>query len=147
MNTIVTILNSLKIDSTFLIQFALLVVFFNIIAPVLFKQLQKVLDLREAKTTKAESHAHHVYKQADDLAQKYKGSIEQTHNESQALASKAKADIAAKEAAIKTEAEDKLTAEYEANRAALLKELAEQKTKILLTAEQLSNNLVEKLTK
>lgn len=147
MNTIVTILNSLKIDQTFLIQFVLFVVFFNIIAPVLFKRLQEVLDLREQKTTKLDSHANHVYRQADELAVQYKNSIEKTHTDSQVVASKKKADVVAKEKAIYTSAEEKLTGEYEGKRSSLLKDLADKRTTVLAEAEKLSNTLVEKLTK
>lgn len=147
MNTIVTILNSLKIDSTFLVQFVLFVVFFNIIAPLLFKKLQEVLDLRESKTTKLESHAHHIYKQADDLAEQYKGSVEKTHQDAQAIASKKKAEILAKEREILSGAEEKMSADYEGKRSSLLKELSEKRASVMAEAEKLSNNLVEKLTK
>jgi len=147
MNTIVTILNSLKIDQTFLIQFVLFVVFFNIIAPVLFKRLQEVLDLREQKTTKLDSHANHVYRQADDLAVQYKNSIEKTHTDSQVIATKKKTEVAAKERAIFVSEEEKLTSEYEGKRTSLLKDLAEKRTSVLAEAEKLSNTLVEKLTK
>ncbi|MBY0413426.1 MAG: hypothetical protein K2Q18_04645 [Bdellovibrionales bacterium] len=147
MNTIVTILNSLKIDQTFLIQFVLFVVFFNIIAPLLFKKLQAVLDLRESKTTKLESHAHHVYKQAEDLAEQYKSSVEKTHQDSQTVATKKKSEIAAKERAEFQSAEEKLSGEYEAKRTALLKELAVKKEAIMAEASVLSNTLVDKLTK
>lgn len=147
MNTIVTILNSLKIDQTFLIQFVLFIVFFNIIAPLLFKRLQEVLDLRESKTTKLDSHANHVYKQADDLAVQYKASIEQTHTDSQAVATKLKSEIVAKEKALFTSAEEKMNSDYEAKRSSLLKDIAEKKTAVLAEAEKLSNTLVEKLTK
>ena len=147
MNTIVTILNSLKIDQTFLIQFVLFIVFFNIIAPVLFKRLQEVLDLRDSKTTKLDSHANHVYKQADDLAVQYKASIEKTHTEAQAIATKKKAEVLAKEKALFTSAEEKLTGEYEGKRSSLLKDLADKRVTVLAEAEKLSNTLVEKLTK
>ncbi len=147
MNTIVTILNSLKIDATFLVQFALFVVFFNIIAPLLFRKLQEVLDLREQKTTKLESHAHHIYKQAEDLAEQYKGSVEKTHQDSQTIASKKKAEILAKEREILAGAEEKMSADYEGKRSVLLKELTEKRTAVMAEAEKLSNNLVEKLTK
>lgn len=147
MNTIVTILNSLKIDQTFLVQFVLFIVFFNIIAPILFKRLQEVLDLREQKTTKLDSHANHVYKQADDLAVQYKASIEKTHTDSQMVATKKKAEVLTKEKAIFVSAEEKLTGEYEGKRSSLLKDLSDKRVTVLAEAEKLSNTLVEKLTK
>jgi F-type H+-transporting ATPase subunit b len=147
MNTIVVILNSLKIDKTVLIQFGLLVVFFNIIAPLLFKKLQAILDLRENKTTKLESHAHHVYKQADDLSVQYKAKIEKTHQDSQAIASKKKSDILSSERSILKDAEEKMNNEYEAKRVQALRELSEKRNIVMAEAEKLSSTLVEKLTK
>lgn len=147
MNTVVVILNSLKIDNTVLIQFGLFVIFFNIIAPLLFNKLQSILELRENKTTKLESHAHHVYKQADDLAAQYKAKIEKTHQDSQSVASKKKADILSSERNALKEADNKMNAEYEAKRAAALKELSEKRALVMAEADKLSSNLVEKLTK
>ena len=147
MNTIVTILNALKIDKSFYYQFALFVISFNIIAPLLFKKVQEVLDLRENKTTKLESHAHHVYKQAEDLAEQYKSSVEKTHQDSQAVASKKKAEIIAKEKAVYDSAEEKLSQEYDGSRVNLLKDLAEKRTAVMAEASVLSNTLVDKLTK
>lgn len=147
MNTIVTILNSLKIDNTFIVQFVLFMVFFNIIAPLLFRRLQAVLDLRDSKTTKLESHAHHVYKQADDLAEQYKGSIEKTHQDAQLVATKKKNEILNKEREIFVSAEEKMSGEYDGKRSSLLKEIAEKRTVVMAEASVLSNTLVEKLTK
>lgn len=147
MNTIITILNSLKIDSTFLVQFVIFFVFFNLISPILFKRLQAVLDLRESKTTKLDSNASHIYKKADDLAIKYKGSIEKAHQDNQAVASKAKAEIAATEKAKLTAEEEKLEAQYDANRKVVLAEVAQKRVQVLAQADQLSSTLVEKLTK
>lgn len=147
MGTIQTILHSLKVDQTFLVQFILFLVFFNIIAPLLFKRLQEVLHLRESKTTKLDSHANHVYKQADDLAVQYKNSIEKTHQDSQLVATKKKAEILAKEKAIFESAEEKMSGEYDGKRSSLLKDLAEKKSIVMAEADKLSNTLVEKLTK
>ncbi len=147
MNTIVTIINSLKIDQTFFVQFILFFVFFNLIAPLLFKKLQEVLDTRDLRTTKLESQANHVYKQAEELSEKYKASIEKTHQDSQALASKKKSEILAKEKVVFDGAEEKMTNDYEAKRASMLKEMDEKKSAVLAEASLLSTSLVEKLTK
>lgn len=147
MNTVVVILNSLKVDYTVLIQFALFAIFFNIIAPLLFKKLQLVLELRENKTTKLESHANHVYKQADDLAAQYKAKIEKTHQDSQSIASKKKADILSSERNVLKIADDKMNTEYDAKRVVALKELSEKRILVMAEADKLSNNLIEKLTK
>jgi F-type H+-transporting ATPase subunit b len=147
MNTIVTILNSLKIDNTFLIQFVLFLVFFNVIAPILFNKLQEILELRESKTSKLDSHANDLYKKVEELQEKYKASVEKTHQDSQVIASKKKSEILAKERGVLTGAENKMTSDYEAKRAQLLKEMNEKRTAVLSEASVLSNSLVEKLTK
>ena len=147
MNTIVTILNSLKIDNTFLIQFVLFLVFFNVIAPILFNKLQEILELRESKTSKLDSHANDLYKKVEELQEKYKASVEKTHQDSQVIASKKKSEILAKEREVLAGAENKMTSDYEAKRAQLLKEMNEKRTAVLSEASVLSNSLVEKLTK
>ncbi len=147
MNTIITILNSLKIDSTFLVQFVIFVVFFNLIAPILFKRLQAVIDLRESKTTKLDSDASHIYKQVEDLEIKYKGTIEKAHQDNQVVATKKKSEIQDKEKALLTAEENKLENEYDVKRKALLADLASKKSIVFAEADKLSNSLVEKLTK
>jgi F-type H+-transporting ATPase subunit b len=147
MGTIYTILNSLKIDKTFYVQFVLFVVFFNILAPLLFKKIQLILELRESKTVKLDSHANHVYKQAEELAEEYKGLVEKTHQDSQSVASEKKSEIMAKEREILNANEEKMTSEYEGKRSVLLKEFTEKRAAVMADAEKLSNTLVEKLTK
>ncbi|MBC7714506.1 MAG: hypothetical protein H7177_14265 [Rhizobacter sp.] len=147
MGTVYTILNSLKIDKSFYVQFALFIVFFNILAPLLFKKIQVILELRESKTVKLDSHANHVYKQAEELAEEYKGTVEKTHQDAQAVATKAKTDILSKERAILTSAEEKMTEEYEGKRSILLKDFSNKRVTVMADAEKLSNTLVEKLTK
>jgi F-type H+-transporting ATPase subunit b len=147
METIVVIIKALKIDQTVFIQFALLLVFFNILAIFFFKRLQAVLDYREGKTTKLENHAHAVYKQAEDLAAQYKAKVEKTHKDSLAQAQKKKSDALNREHEILREAEEKLNQEYESNRAIILKDMSKKRESALAEADKLSGNLVEKLTK
>ena len=147
MNTIVTILNSLKIDNTFLIQFILFLVFFNLIAPFLFNRLQEILELREGKTTKLDSHANDLYRKVEEIQEKYKVEVEKTHIDSQAISSKNKLEILAKEREIIIETEEKISSEYEAKRTHLLKEMNEKRAIVLSDASVLSNSLIEKLTK
>lgn len=144
MNTIVTILNSLKIDSTVVIQFVLFVVCFNVIAPLLFKKLQQVLENREEKTTRLESHAHYTYKQVEDLEKQYLSKINKTHEESQMNTSKIKQKVLEEERnAVKT-AEDKIVTTFESKKSEMLKELAAKKNEALKSAQDLSKNLVDK---
>jgi F0F1-type ATP synthase membrane subunit b/b' len=147
MDTIVIILKALKIDQTVLIQFGILVVFFNILAPLLFKRIQDILEYRESKTTKLESHAHAVYKQAEELAEQYKGKIEKTHADSQSVAAKKKSAVLEKERELLKTAEDQINSEYDERKAKILKDMSEKRTAVMAEADKLAGNLVEKLTK
>ena len=147
MDTIVIILKALKIDQTVLIQFGLLLIFFNTIAPLLFKKIQAVLELRESKTVKLESNAHNVYKKAEDLAEQYKAKVEKTHQDSQAKSQKKKSEILNTEKDLLKSFENKLGSEYEERKAKIQKEISEKRTIVLAEADKLAGNLVEKLTK
>ena len=147
MNTIVVILNALKIDKTVFIQFALLVLFFNTIAVLFFNRIKTVLELRENKTTNLENNAHAVYKQADELSEQYKAKIEKTHNDSQNTSQNKKTEAMGKERELLKTAEEKINNEYEERKAIILKEMTEKKITVMAEAEKLSANLIEKLTK
>lgn len=147
MDTILIILKALKIDQTVLIQFGILIIFFNTLAPLLFKKIQDVLELRESKTTKLESHAHHVYKKAEDLAEQYNAKVEKTHQDSQGTSQKKKSDILNKERDFLKAEEDKLSREYEERKAKIQKEMEEKRTIVMAEADKLAGNLVDKLTK
>ncbi len=147
MDTILVILNALKIDKTVIIQFILLLVFFNTIAPILFNRIQKVLDLREGKTTKLESNAHAVYKKSEELAEQYKAKVEKTHQDSQLEINKKKSEVLNKERELIKSAEEKISAEYEERKAKILKEISEKRAVVMAEADKLAGNLVEKLTK
>lgn len=147
MDMIAPILAALKIDKTVLIQFALLVVFFNFLAPVFFRKLQEILEHRELKTTKMESSAHAIYKQADDLAEQYKAKIEKTHQDSQIAAQKKKADTMNKERILIKSAEEQIESEYESRKQKILSEVSEKRNAVMGQANILAGNLVDKLTK
>jgi len=147
MDTIVIILQALKIDKTVLIQFGLLVLFFNLLAPLFFNKIKEILEYRESKTSKLESHAHAVYKQAEDLAEQYKAKIEKTHQDSQSVANKKKSDILNKEKDLLKQAEANLDSDYENRKSKILKEMSEKRSVVMAEADKLAGNLVEKLTK
>lgn len=147
MDTIAPILLALKVDKTVLIQFGLLVLFFNLLAPLFFNKIKEVLEYRDSKTTKLESHAHAVYKQSEDLAEQYKAKVEKTHQDSQGVANKKKNETLNKEKEILKSAEEQIDAEYESRKSKIQKEVLEKRTVVMAEAEKLAGNLVEKLTK
>lgn len=147
MDTIVIILKALKIDQTVLVQFGILLLFFNILAPLFFKKIQEILEYRESKTTKLESHAHTIYKQAEELAEQYKAKVEKTHAESQHVAQKKKAEVLDKEREFLKTEEEKINAEYDDRKNKIVKEMSEKRVAVMAEADKLAGNLVEKLTK
>jgi F0F1-type ATP synthase membrane subunit b/b' len=147
MDTIVIILKALKIDQTVLIQFGILFVFFNILAPLLFKRIQDILEYREGKTTKLESSAHAVYKQAEELANQYKARVEKTHADSQQKTQNQKLQVMNVERELLKSAEEKINTEYDERKNKILKELSDKRTTVMAEADKLAGSLVEKLTK
>ena len=147
MDMIITIFKSLGVDQTVFIQFVILIVIFAVVSNVLFERVKTVLEYREGKTTKLESTAHAVYKQADDLAEQYKARVEKTHQDSHHEAQKKKMEIAHREREIIKNAEDNINKEYEEKRSALLSEMSAIKNKNLKEVDQLSSSLVDKLIK
>lgn len=147
MNTIVIILHALKIDETVLIQFALLFAFFNLLAPLFFNKIKEILEFRESKTTKLETHSHAVYKQAEELAEQYKAKVEKTHQDSQEATHQKKNDILNKEKNIIKQAGDQLDSEYEERKSKIIKDISENRTLVMAEVDKLAGNLVEKLTK
>jgi len=147
MDTIVIILKALKIDQTALIQFGMLVIFFNTIAPLLFKKMQAVLELRESKTVKLESHAHDIYKKSEDLAAQYKAKVEKTHQDSQSVSQQKKLEVLNKEQDILKSLEEKLDSEYIDRKSKILDDMSKKRTEIMAEADKLAGSLVEKLTK
>jgi F-type H+-transporting ATPase subunit b len=147
MDMILTIFKSLGVDQTVFVQAAILIVIFFLVSNLLFSKLQEILELREERTSKLENNAHAIYKQADELAEQYRANVEKTHQESHQLNQKQKAEISsAEKQKIKT-TEDQFSLEYEEKRTKILEEVSQQKSYLLAKVEELSGNLVEKLTK
>lgn len=142
---IINIFKQLGVNETFFIQFAIVIVIFNLLSLVLFKKLKEVLDNREAKTTKLEGEAHAVYKRADELAAQYKAKIDETHQQAHQHHTKNKEEIAKKNKEGFKSAEAQINAEYEGKRKVMIAEVEQVKNKSLAEVDSLSKNLVQKL--
>ncbi len=145
MGAILTIFQSLGVDQTFFVQLVSVGLVYILLAWFLFPKVQEVLELREKKTSKLESHAHAIYKQAEDLENQYKSHIEKTHQDAHAHQSKQKYEFVKEKKEQIKKREEELQKDYEAQKQILLKELTESKGKVMGEAEGLSKNLVEKL--
>ena len=147
MDMVLTIFKSLGVDQTVFIQFAILIVMFFLISALLFTKLQEVLELRETKTSKLEGNAHAIYKQADELAEQYRAKVEKTHQDSHHFNQKKKADLNIIEKEKLKTAEDKFSNEYEEKKLIIKKEIEAQRASLLSRVDELSGDLVLKLTK
>lgn len=147
MDMILTIFKSLGVDQTVFIQFVILIIIFTLVSNLLFSKLKEVLIMREMKTTKLESSAHAIYKKADELAEQYKAKVEKTHQESHQANQNKKNEINIVEKDKLKNAEQEFTKDYEAKKNKILEEISIQKTSLLSKVDELSGNLVEKLTK
>ncbi len=147
MDVILSIFQSLGVDQTVFVQFATLIVIFVILSYGLFPKVKEVLDYIESKTTKAEGNSNAIYKKADELQEQYKAQIEKTHQEAQAHNSKLKAEVSNKEAQALKAKENEIEKNYDAKKADIVKEISSKKASVLAEAEQLSKNLLDKLTK
>jgi len=144
---LVEIFGSLGVDKTVFIQLAILLVTFAICTTFIFPRLQDVLELREKKTVKLEGSAHDLYKKVEELKEKLKVEIEQTHQKEHAASSAKKSELLASNANELKALEEKLSKEYDQKRQNVLAQFKTKKEKVLLEVESLSQNLVEKLTK
>jgi len=147
MDMILTIFKSLGVDQTVFIQFATLIIIFFLVSNLLFSKLQEVLALREEKTTKLEGSAHAIYKQADELAEQYKARVEKTHLDAHHHNQNKKLEIASVEKEKIKKAEEEFNKDYEEKRVKILAEISAQKTLLMSKVDELSDNLVSKLTK
>jgi F-type H+-transporting ATPase subunit b len=147
MEMIITIFKSLGVDQTVFFQFVSLIIIFILVSNLLFTRLKDVLEMREQKTVKLEGNAHFIYKKADELQEQYKAHVEKTHQENHQNSQNKKNEILKKAQDKINEAEAKFTMEYNSKKTTLLAEIKSNRERSLSEVDNLSKNLIEKLTK
>lgn len=147
MDTIINIFKSLGVDQTFFVQFAIVVTLYWLLKTLLFSKLQFVLELRESKTTKRQDEANKKFQQADQLALKYKETIEKVQQEAHQVVTSKRDESEKKMRAQVKEKATELEKEIEAKRAQAQTEIESKKANVLAQADSLANELVQKLTK
>ena len=146
MDQILNIFRRLEIDSTVLIQFALLVGIFLIANKLLFSKLLEVLKKREDQTTGLEHIANKKFAEADALGRTYKDRIDAFFNQKldEIKARKRELNKGNKEELEKYV--QKTQKEYENNFANFSTEISMSRDKIFSQKNELSSELVNKLT-
>ncbi|MDH5580732.1 MAG: hypothetical protein OEY33_02415 [Bdellovibrionales bacterium] len=145
MDLILSIFKRLDLDITILYQFVITVLLFVILNQVLFKKLLEVLRLRESKTEGLENEANSKLKRADEMAKQYKDKIDGAFSEAQE-------DLKNKKKAIKDQLQEEVKGytlqksnEAEEQMVSFKEGFESKKDSIVLKADELSKDLVNKL--
>lgn len=147
MDTLLKIFKSLGVDESFFVQFAIVVSLYWLLKTLLFSKLQFVLELRESKTTKREDEANKKFQQADNLALKYKETIEKVQQEAHLVVTSKREESEKKMRDQIKEKSKQLEKELEEKRSAAQNEIDSKRTSVLAQADALANELIQKLTK
>lgn len=147
MDTIVGIFEQLGANSSVLYQFLIFVVVFLVSRFGFFGHLQKILDLREERTTKLEGSAEAKLDEVNKLVSEYKMKIIDANRSAKNELDEAKKSIV-KEEELRYRAEEEQVSKYiESARVEFHKELEGKKAEIMKEAQGLANTLVAKVTK
>ena len=128
-------------------QLAVVVVMYFVAKFLFIDHLQRVLDVREEKTVALDSKANEQFAEIEKIQKDYKEKMSSVNKRLKQKLDESRAKI------IKTEeekyrAEEKTVNEYiEKSRQELEKEIESKKEEVMKEATQLSNDLVQKITK
>jgi F0F1-type ATP synthase membrane subunit b/b' len=147
MDTILNIFISLGVQKIVGIQFLTVVVFYFILTKLFFSKLQFVIETREGKTTKREGNANKMLNEAEALSLQYKKTIEDTQAQTFADASKKKNILLEEQRSALKQKANQLEEEMTKQRQVNLKEIESQKAIVMNQAEELSKQLLEKISK
>ena len=146
MDQLLQIFTQLGVDQSIFYQFGLFCILFLVLKSVLFDRLLFVLEVREAKTTKLESSAKAKLDEANRLATEYNSQIESFNQELQKRLTESKKEIDKKQAdAIKKE-EAVLSKDFAEKKSQLVEQMSAQGKKVMHGADELSRELVRKLS-
>ncbi|MCT4642449.1 MAG: hypothetical protein N4A33_09145 [Bacteriovoracaceae bacterium] len=134
-------------DKSLLYQF-LIVLVMLVLSKVLFLgHLQKVIENRIDKTTKLEGSADDQFAKANDLEQEYKDKMGAAHKKIASESSDKKFEITKELEAKYKSVESETNAYVDERRSEAQAQANKEKDSILANADELSNLLVQKITK
>jgi F-type H+-transporting ATPase subunit b len=147
MDQLLSIFTQIGVDNTLGIQFALFVVGFFILKPLLFSKLQFVLEQRDSKTHLMEKEANKKLEDSERLAKTLKVKLDQAHEVAQSNIRNKREELLSKSKAMIVKRKQELSQQYETQMIAFEKDLATKRKDILNESESLSNELINKLVK
>lgn len=147
MDKIIQIFTQLGADQSIFYQFAIFIILFITLKIVLFNKLLFVLQTRENKTTKMEELANTKFSQAEKLSKQFEEEISATRVAEVEKSSQKKAEALSVISQKKAEREKEIQSIYDQGKEKIEREFEVTKAKVMENVSQLSNNLIEKLTK
>ncbi len=146
MEQLLRILSQLGIDQSIFYQFGLFLLLFLVLKWVLFDRLLFVLEIREAKTTKLENVAKAKLDEANRLAADYDAQIEACNHEAQKKLAENKRKIDQQQAVAIKNGEDSLAEGFAKEKAQLVEQMSVRREKVMRNVDELSSELVGKLS-
>lgn len=145
METVQAIFTQLGVDSSFMPQFAIVIVIF-ILAQLLFLgKLQEVLEVREEKTVKMESAADDTLNKVTEMQREYKAKVGEATREALGVISEKKIAANQKYTELFKNSEKEVNQYIEDSRVEFSKEVDANKDKYLAEAKTLADSLVQKI--
>ena len=147
MEQVLNILAKLGIDQTVFIQFGLFFVLYFVLKNLLFSKLQYVLDLRKEKTEVLDHHANIKLAEAGKMMNEYDARIEATNHDAHRIFSSDKTETLKREYDIIQKKVEETEKKIEEGIKEFAKDLKIRKREIMENADELSNILVDKMSK
>lgn len=145
MDAIVNIFLDLGYNNSFFIMFGLTVVGFLLLRVTFLARLQEVLETREEKTTKLETHAESQFQEIDRLSKEYTEKLESAYKQTRQDSMQSKDQFSSELNKEFKVIESEVNVHMEKERTAALAEIEEKSKAIMNEAQGLSEALVSKL--
>lgn len=147
MELVLNIFKQLGADSTFFTQFVIFVIAFILLKVVLFEKMKKVIEERESNTTGLAEKAKEKEEEANILAEKYQGEIDQAQAAAQNKFQEEKVRILEGERAVIKKAEDESFATVEKEKKEYASDLQVMSKELMGSSSDIADQLVDRLTK
>ena len=147
MDLVLSIFQQLGADKSIFVQFVIVTIMFVLSKHLFFGHLQNVLDTREDKTTKLAGAADKQFEEVNQMAEQYKEKIQAANKDLKSNLDTSKNDIIKSAEARYRTSETESNSHVEASRKEIEAEVKSQEEQVLSQAQNLADNLVEKITK
>jgi F0F1-type ATP synthase membrane subunit b/b' len=141
------ILKQLGTDQSIFYQFVVIIVVYAIAKLVFINHLQALLDTRDDKTLKLEGSTEKQFEEIEKIQAAYKEKIRVANKTLKEKLETGKADIAKSHETKYRSSADEINKFIEISKKEIEAEIKGKKEKVLADAQDLANNLVQKITK